>query len=94
MLHQDAVRHGQTTEFFGAWRCKACVDHDRKCWIREDLNGCIVCSSNDEQCIFERFKVKIGLRDDFSWEELVNVNDHDLQGIEVFVNGFPLREIA
>lgn len=71
-------RDAETTEFLGASRCEACVKHNRKCWIRQDLeNGCLVCSSTEERCIFTRTVKRTAFRTEFTWEQLIEKNDYE-----------------
>lgn len=68
----------QATEFLGDSRCEACVEHDHKCWIREDLDGCLVCSAGNTHCVFNRFVSRKACN--FSWAELTEGTDSNRLG--------------
>lgn len=73
MITRGAVEQGQTTEFFDRWRCEACIEHDRKCWIRESLAGCLFCDNTGDDCFFTRMVPRRAPRSDFSWPELTEI---------------------
>ena len=64
------VRQARMTEFFGQWRCHACLEKDSTCYIQPDQRGCILCLDRDQHCRFTRIVERTSDRSEFSWEEL------------------------
>lgn len=61
----------QPTEFYDAWRCHACIQHNQMCWIKKDIDGCILCTSQFRSCVFTRVVRRTAPRNQWEWAELV-----------------------